>query len=92
MMKTLKLAPCPDCKRRISLAATTCLGCGRAIKEGDLQSIEIKTNPPSVWWPIIVGILLFVILNAAYQNGKEINDSRDRQIQRMEQTGKDMYR
>jgi hypothetical protein len=92
MMKTLKLAPCPDCKRRISLAATTCPKCGRTIMPGDLQPIPIQTKPPSVALPIIIGILLFFLLLVAYQKGKELNDARDRQIQRMEQTGRDMYR
>lgn len=69
-MKTLKLAPCPDCKRRISLTATTCPQCGRTIMPGDLQPIPIQTKPPSALWPIIVGILLFLLLFAAYQNGK----------------------
>lgn len=90
-MKTLKLAPCPDCKRRISLTATQCPGCGRTIMEGDLQPIEIK-QPPSIWWAVIVGILLFIILYAAAEKGREINNSRDQQIQKMEKTGREMYR
>ena len=85
MMKTLKLAPCPDCKRRISLAATACPGCGRAIMPGDLKPIEIQTEPPSTAWPIVIVILLFILLFVAYQKGKEIEDERARQLRRMEQ-------
>lgn len=90
-MKTLKLAPCPDCKKKISLTATQCPNCGKTITEGDLQPIEIK-EPSSMWWAVIAGILFFIILYAATEKGIEINNSREQQIRKNQQTGREMYR
>lgn len=86
-MKTLKLAPCPDCKSRISLTANTCPHCGRAIKEGDLVPIPIEAKPMSkVTIFIIFVVVLFVMM--ALLNGMEQlkEDERNRQrIIEMEQ-------
>ena len=85
----MKLAPCPACKKMLSLTATVCPNCGRTMKEGDL--IAPETPPMPLWW-IVAAILIVIFIFIAAEKGKEINDSRERQIQRMEQTGRDMYR
>jgi hypothetical protein len=47
---------------------------------------------PSIWWAIVTAIVLIIVLYAAAEKGREINDSKTRQLEKMEQTGKGMYR
>lgn len=92
----MKLAPCPDCKRMISLSASTCPNCGRPIKEGELVSpvpSEPKPMTAGQWgcFILIALVVLFIIISAL--NAPRISDDdRMRQLKKMEQTGNSMYR
>ena len=82
----MKLAPCPDCKRMISLAATTCPNCGRPIQPGDLKSaeptpeeIEERSRRSQRNLVIVVVLLALMTLLCVNANRKE---NIDREFQR----------
>jgi predicted amidophosphoribosyltransferase len=86
-MKTLKLAPCPDCKRMISLTATTCPTCGRTIKEGDLVPVPIDAKPMSKVTIFIIAVVILLIMMMLLNGMEQLKeDERNRErILQMEQ-------
>ena len=95
---TMNTAPCPDCQKMISVTATACPKCGRVFKEGERaahqKAFEAKVAADSKRSLIIAGVvaivllILFLIGNSA----RVTDEDRMRQMQRMEQTGRDQYR
>lgn len=80
MSKTLKLAPCPDCKRMISLTAAACPHCGRAIKEGDLTPIPVDAKPMSKVTIIIISVVVLLVMMLLLNGMEQVKeDERNRQ-------------
>ncbi len=80
----MKLAPCPDCKNRISFSATMCPNCGRPIKAGEL--IRPQDEPLSLGHIIlfvIFAVLLIIFLINAGQKGRKIREDDERLKQRI---------
>lgn len=94
----MNIAPCPDCKTMCSVTAATCPKCGRVFKEGEraAQQKEFKAkvaadSKRSIVIALVVAavlLILFLIGNSA----RVTDEDRMRQMQRMEQTGRDQYR
>jgi hypothetical protein len=90
----MNIGPCPDCKKMISVEATTCPNCGRVFKEGERaeqqKAFEAKVAADSKRSLVIalvvaaVLLVLFLIGNSA----RVTDEDRMRQLQKMEQTGK----
>lgn len=55
-----RLAPCPDCKANISLAAVACPKCGRLIKQGDLTPATAQPMP--IWQYILAALIVFLLV------------------------------
>jgi uncharacterized paraquat-inducible protein A len=70
-----KLAPCPDCKRMISLAAATCPQCGRAFKAGDLVPIQPEPlSTRSIIWMIVVSIIILYLVIMGIKGVNELQE------------------
>jgi hypothetical protein len=78
-----KLAPCPDCRRMVSLEAATCLKCGRVFKEGDLIPVVPKPMSPATIIMISVVVLLVIML---LMKGMEMAKEDERTRQRIMDT------
>ena len=73
-----KLAPCPDCRRMVSLAAATCPVCGRVFKEGDL--VPVVPKPMSKATIIVIGIVVLLIMIMLLNGMEQVKeDERNRQ-------------
>ncbi len=73
----MNLAPCPDCKKMISVAAITCPNCGRVFNEGERtaqkEAFEAKVasdSKRSLVIALIVAALLVILGIERWQNRK----------------------
>lgn len=94
------LGVCPDCKTAVSRLATSCPKCGRPFGEGDLLELS-KYYQPSPWgcartfqWGcfIILGLIFLLLVFAVLNNPGITDEDRMRQLEKMEKTGRGMYR
>ena len=94
----MNIAPCPDCKKMISVAAATCPNCGRVFKEGERathqKEFEAKVaadSKRSVVIAVVVAVVLLILFLIG--NSSRITEAdRTRQLEKMEPTGRDMYK
>lgn len=94
----MNLAPCPDCKKMVSVAATTCPNCGRVFKEGEREAhrkeFEAKIEEDKRR-SVVIGVIVVVVLLILFLIGNSAritDEDRMRQMQKMEQTGRGMSR
>lgn len=78
-----KLAPCPDCRRMVSLEAAACLKCGRAFKEGDL--VPVVPKPMSKVTIIVISIIILIVMMMLI-NGMNMAREDERTRQRIMDT------
>ena len=100
MMSDSPLGVCPDCKTAISRLASSCPKCGRPISEGDLLDLS-NYYKPSPWgcartfqWGcfIIIGLIVLLVIYGILNATRITDEDRMRQLEKMEKTGRNMYR
>lgn len=80
----MRLAPCPDCRKMISLAATACPHCGRPITEGELAPPTPKPmSRGCTILMIIAAVLVVILLLKAMETGSKIREDDERLRQRI---------
>jgi predicted nucleic acid-binding Zn ribbon protein len=81
-----------------SVEAVTCPGCGRVFPEGERvaskEAFEEKVaqDGSRSFTIAIVVVVILLILFLIGNNARITDDDRSRQLQKMEQTGRDMYK
>ena len=91
----MNLAPCPDCKKMISLAASACPNCGRPVTAEELsKQPQPRPSEAGQWGCIIVLIIiiLLIIIGALNAPPRITDEDRMRQLEKMQQTGNSMNR
>jgi uncharacterized membrane protein YvbJ len=92
-------SPCPDCRKMISATANVCPLCGHVFKEGERaaqqQAFEAKVAADSKKGLIyaLIGaviLLLYVLFSVSLKESDE--KFRTRQLEKMKQVGRDMYK
>ena len=95
----MNIAPCPDCKKMISVTATVCPKCGHVFKEGERtaqqKEFEAKVTADSKRSLIfaLIGaviVLILVLVSTSIMENEE--KARTRQLERMKQIGSEMYK
>jgi predicted nucleic acid-binding Zn ribbon protein len=59
----MKLAPCPDCRKNVSIQAAHCVHCGRVFQPEEMEAEAAKERRRrTIAAFVILGVMLFLII------------------------------